>query len=504
MSATEPQVRKIPVLKCLPEPLPDALTAVPDFDYDLLPEQLRARVRDVSERMQCPADYVAVGLIVTLSSLFGRRVGVAPKENDDWTAIPNLWGAVVGRPGVLKSPALHEVMKPIRCLQERAAEAHAEDKGEFEAARRVHKEAEKVAQAEIRKYLKKGNKALANDAARKLESLDSYKPICRRYVVNDSTVEKLGEILNENPMGVLLFRDELAGFFRNLEKIGREGDRSFYLECWNGDGAFTYDRIARGTLHIPAACISILGGIQPGPLGDIVRRAGGAGDDGLLQRFQLLVFPNPSKTWKNIDRTPDQSAKEEVDQLIQRLDRIDAMRVDADEGEIPILRFEPAAQALFNEWREVLEHRLRDGSQHPLMEAHLAKYRSMVPALALILHLTVAEEGPIGYDALEQAIAWAEYLEPHARRVYAPAISPDLSAAHALAARIRAGDLEETFTAREIYRHGWSGLSKRNDVVAGLQVLEDFHWVESRRSETGGKPRYEYTVNKALRSESAK
>ena len=295
-------------MKRLPEVLPDALTAVPVFDYDLLPELLRARVRDVSERMQCPADYVAIGLLVTLSSLIGRRVGVAPKENDDWTVIPNLWGAVVGRPGVLKSPALHEVMKPIGHLEAKAAEIHSEETNDFEAIRLVHKESEKVAQAEIRKFLKQGDKMSAADAARELDSLESYKPVCRRYVVNDSTVEKLGEILNENPMGVLLFRDELAGFFRNLEKVGREGDRAFYLECWNGDGSFTYDRIGRGTLHIPAACISILGGIQPGPLLEIVRRAGGAGDDGLLHRFQLIVYPNPSKTWRNIDRSPDQSA----------------------------------------------------------------------------------------------------------------------------------------------------------------------------------------------------
>jgi len=224
----------------------------------------------------------------------------------------------------------------------------------------------------------------------------------------------------------------------------------------------------------------------------------------LMQRFQLLVYPNPSRTWKNIDRTPDRKAKEQIEEVIRRLDRIDAMRVDADEGEIPILRFDPDAQALFNEWRGVLEHRLRDGSEHPLMEAHLAKYRSMVPSLALILHLTVAEEGPISYEALERAIAWAEYLEPHARRVYAPGISPDLTAAHAIAARIKAGNLDASFTARDIYRHGWSALSTRDAVVAGLKVLEDYYWIDSRVIETGGKPRYEYVVNEALHLEVTK
>lgn len=63
-----------------------------------------------------------------------------------------------------------------------------------------------------------------------------------RYLVNDTTVEKVGEILADNPNGVLLFRDELVGFLA-LDREGQEGARTFFLESWNGDGRFTFDRI---------------------------------------------------------------------------------------------------------------------------------------------------------------------------------------------------------------------------------------------------------------------
>jgi hypothetical protein len=70
---------------------------------------------------------------------------------------------------------------------------------------------------------------------------------------------------------------------RGADRRGHENDRAFYCEAWNGTGAYTYDRIGRGTLHIRAACVSVLGGIQPGPLERYLRDVfGGRGDDGLI------------------------------------------------------------------------------------------------------------------------------------------------------------------------------------------------------------------------------
>ena len=133
-------------------------------------------------------------------------------------------------------------------------------------------------------------------------------PPLRRYKTDDPTVEKLCEILKENPQGMLVFRDELVGWLRSLNKQGREGDRAFYLEAWSGTVRnYTVDRIGRGTLILPELCVSVFGGIQPGPLSSYVHAVhkGGAGDDGLLQRFQVLVWPDPPATWINVDRWPD-------------------------------------------------------------------------------------------------------------------------------------------------------------------------------------------------------
>ena len=86
-----------------PDPLP-TLPSVSLFDYSFLPDALRDYVRDISERMQCPPDFAAVGVMVMMSRITGRKIGIRPMRNNDWTVIPNLWGAVVGNSGVIKAP----------------------------------------------------------------------------------------------------------------------------------------------------------------------------------------------------------------------------------------------------------------------------------------------------------------------------------------------------------------------------------------------------------------
>jgi putative DNA primase/helicase len=481
-----------------PTPLPDGLPPVATFDYELLPVVLRTRVEDIAERMQCPPDFPAVAVMVMLSSLVGRRCGIAPKRADDWIVVPNLWGMAIGRPGIMKSPPLAEVMRPLQVLQARASDVYELNRVNHQAGIMVAAESERVAKDAIRKMIREGKTTAAEERAQEAVDRDTSEPICRRYVVNDSTVEKLGEILNENPFGILLFRDELNGFFRTLDRQGHEADRAFYLECWNGDGSFTYDRIGRGTLHIAGACLSVLGSIQPGPLADLVRGLRGSGDDGLLQRFQLAVWPDVRPDWRNVDRPPDGEARDAVQAIIERFDRMTAENLGADPGEIPVLRFSDEAQDLFDVWRETLELRLRNDSEHAMVEAHLAKFRSLVPSLALLIHLTEASDGPVDRLPLERAIAWAEYLESHARRIYAPAVSPDMDAARALSKRIRQGHAADGFSMRDVYNAGWSGLSTRDNVAAAVAVLIDHDWIRAIEERTPGRTRTIYRINPSV------
>lgn len=487
-----------------PIPLPAALPPVEPFTPDLLPEALRPWIVDIADRVQCPIDFPAVAAMVSLSALIGRKVGIRPKRRDDWLVVPNLWGGVIGRPGVMKTPAMQEPLKFLRHMEVAAKEAYDRAVKDAEAAELVSKARQKQAEQEIREAVKKQRQDAIDIALRALGE-DFEKPVRKRYVVNDSTVEKLGELLNQNPTGFLVFRDELIGLLKSLDKEGQEGARSFYLEAWNGTGRYTYDRVQRGTLDIEAAILSVLGGIQPGPLSQYLRGAAreGAGDDGLIQRFQLLVWPDISRAWQNVDRWPDSAARARARQVFEGLDRLDATLLGADHDlndpdGVAFLRFSDEAQALFDQWRAGLEARVRSGDLHPAMESHLSKFRSLIPSLALIIHVADGHRGPVGAEPLRRAIAWDGYLSSHAARIYAQAIHPDIPAARSLGLKLLAGEVKDGFTLREVYRRGWSGLSSAEDARGGAELLVDFGWLQEVRQATPGRTGSWYFVNPRL------
>jgi hypothetical protein len=62
-----------------PEELPENLPRVPEFDYRVLPDAFRGWVEDVATRMQVSPDFVAAPLMVALSAVVGRKVGIRPR-----------------------------------------------------------------------------------------------------------------------------------------------------------------------------------------------------------------------------------------------------------------------------------------------------------------------------------------------------------------------------------------------------------------------------------------
>ena len=464
------------------QPLPNKAKLAEPLTDELVPPVLLPWAKDIARRMQIPLEFVCVPAIVAIGSVIGRRIAIHPKQNDDWLVIPNLWGGIVARPGCFKSPAIAEALKPLEALAFEANRQYEQDIKEWELEKSIQ---ETVLEA-VKTQLVKAVKQNRDDDVDKLQSkireikndLEEGEPKARRFKTNDATVEKIGDLLVSNPNGLLVVRDELHGWLASLGKKGREGDREFYLESWNGYSSFTVDRIGRGTIHIPALCLSMLGGIQPGKLTKYVESCRlGEGDDGLLQRFQLLIYPDLDGAWSNVDEEPNLAAKSKVESLLHEIKSCQTNE------NIRGIRFDEDSQPIFDSWREALENLLRSNEIGEVaLESHLAKFRSLMPSLALIFEV-IAVGGKlddleaVSVSSTEMAISWCRILETHARKVYKVDDSPVMPQVKALAYKIEKGMVRDGDSLRSIYRRHWSRLDTAEKIEVAANELSKLGWL---------------------------
>ena len=486
---------------------------VAKLSVEQIPEPARAWITDVAHRMQCPFDFIASSAICMISGVIGAGCTIRPKQRDNWTVVPNLWGGLIGRPGTMKSPAIAAVFQPVRKLEALAAEKYAEDKGGYDAAIAAFDSQRKALKAEMDRRARKGG-----DIEEIKEHYASLKPPPetsprKRYLTNDATIESAHKLMAQNPRGLTILRDELVGLLLTWDRDDRKDERYFHLQGWNGYGGYTIDRIGRGTIDTPQLCEVIYGGTQPSKiLSYLVQARSDIGNDGLLQRFQLMVYPDDlAGEPKIVDQEPNYEAKDRFFDIIQTLAEMDftAYGARADEStKIPYFHFAPDAQQFFNDWLLSLEIKLRSNDEDPIMIEHLAKYRSLMPSLALIFHLIEAADKtlitPDGFFAGQEecvllhntqlAAKWCQYLETHARRIYGLGLGANASAQAAwkLLQKVRAGLIQDGFSARDVYNQNWSSLDSKDLAQKAINELIDTGWLKEipppKPPPKGGRP----------------
>lgn len=465
--------------------LPKSSVILPDFDSELLPSPFCGYISDSATRMQVPLEFIAGPLLVVTASVIGRKLTIKPKKHDNWKVTPNLYGAIVGRPSLMKTPAITTAKTFLQKISNELDARYEEDMKvwrvelyQIEAQRKSLNDKLKKNYSSEKINFNKIHEL--KEELLKVEEQESLAPIRKRLYYNDATIEKLQVMLKENPNGLLCFRDELMGLIKTMDKHGHEGDREFYLEAWNGDCNYYSDRIARGTTKVEGSCLSILGGIQPSVLQKhLVQSAqDGQNDDGFIQRFQILFYPDIKLDWVLHDKKPDEAELKRVDKIIRKIYALDS-KEDS-------IHFDSDAQNLFFEWLRDLETRLRSGVIEPsALESHLGKYRSLLPSLALIFEVveSVDKHGTfpevVSLESLKKGIQWCRVLECHANKIYNDFSNISLKSAHLLLTKIREGTILSGMTIREIYRNQWSLLTNKAEVLDALSVLEMYGWAKA-------------------------
>ncbi|UNE53759.1 YfjI family protein [Bartonella machadoae] len=477
------------------KPINKALLPVEPFHAKQVPLVLGRYIYDIADRQQSPIDFVAVSAICALASVIGNGVRIAPRQFDNWYIVPNLWGMIIGEPSARKTPAMQAALSPLYSLQN---EWHKNCQQKNKQAK-VKEAFETLRKKEVNKKAAKAFKKGDYDATRAFleemienEEESNQNDTKRRLLVNDATVEKLGELLKENPHGLLLVRDELSGFLENLNRKEYQTDRGFYLQSFNGDIPYTHDRIGRGTIHVENATVSMIGGIQPSriiPIVQAIKR--GINDDGLLQRFQIIVWPDNNKECKWIDRAPLQDAYKDYEEVFRSF-----RDKPLGSPEQPrVIHFSPEAQEAFREWWENLHKEVREDNLSETLQSYLLKMPKTIASLALIFELVDGNRFEVSYPYLFMALHWSKYLLSHAKRLYAADDSLTIEHANLLVERCEY--LPSVFTARDILQRNWTRLKDKEAIKKALELLCRCNYLREiceDKAQKGGRPtiRYEW------------
>ncbi len=349
-----------------------AVFAFKPFPVDVLPEPIRSFVADAAKSIGCDPSFVALPLLSGLASAIGNTYRIALKPS--WSEPAIVWTVIVGESGSHKTPAFKAAMGSIRKFQDQAFKEHLAALAEFESQQVRY-------EAEFADWTRQGSNKRGNPPEK------PTPPVSRRYFVSDTTTEALAPILRDNPRGVLLARDELAGWlgsFDRYAKAGRGGaDSAHWLSMHNGE-AMTIDRKTGvpPTIHVPSASVSIAGCIQPG----ILARALGQEhrDSGMLARLLFAKPPEQVKTWTeaNVNADTEEAVAMVFGQLL-------GLTPEADDNGDERPRLLPLTDDGKQAWVTFYnEHAKEQAELSGDLSAAWSKLEGYAPRLALVIHLT--------------------------------------------------------------------------------------------------------------------
>jgi hypothetical protein len=372
------------------------LRELPDperFPVEVFPPSVARLVREGAAAIGCPADFLAVGVLAGLSAAIGDTRKILIKKG--WTEGAAVYAMIVGDPASKKSPALYEAMRPVLMRQLALKAEYDRQREEYEVElARCDKDDEKP-----------------------------RKPVMGRTYVDDTTVEKLADILKENRRGVALIKDELSGWLGSMDQYkqgGKGGDRQKWLQIHTNRPISVDRKSSDEPVIIPRPFVSIFGGIQPEVLPDFGKDRG----DGLLDRF-VAAYPAPMVGRWTDDEISDE-AREGYKALIDALYRLAPAEHGGDEFAATVAMSGEGRAVFVREYNRLHEELETPGFPQRLrpvygkLEGYLARF-SLILAMARRAEARTtggATMERVGREDVGGAAALIYYFKNHARRVY--------------------------------------------------------------------------------------
>jgi hypothetical protein len=364
------------------------------FPLEIYPLPIQNYILECHNTLDSNIEFMGSSFLWLLSVIIGNSCKVEVKRG--WYSSVNLWIACVGRAGIGKTPSINNIIFPLK----------------------------KINNEEIKKYIKlydKFESYSALDKKEKERAEEIQKPRKTQFIVNDVTIEALIELHDENPNAIGVFKDELAGWFKDMNKYRAGSDLEFWLSSWSNQSVSVNRKTAKNSF-VESPIIPVLGGIQPSILNNFFTEENK--DNGFIDRM-LLVFPK-----MEIEKYNSKEISTEVytwysDFIIEMYNTVQKQMIKYNEdGSVDtyLCRFDN--QALI-EWERIynkITETQNSDNESEYFKSMLPKQKDYIPRFALILNiLNCLETGEqfqyISKKSILDAEKLSDYFTNEARKI---------------------------------------------------------------------------------------
>ena len=337
-----------------------------EFPLEIFPENIQYYITENYKKINLSIDYMGSAMIWCLSLCVGNSCKI--NIENKFIGGATVWSGLLGDAGIGKTPSVNAIIKPLK------------NKNAFEV---------KHYAMEFDKY----EKWLKLDKEEKKNVEKQEKPLKKQFIVGDVTLEALTDLHEENPNSLGVYKDELAGWVKDMNKYRAGSDKEFWLSCWSEEQAILTRRTAK-SVFVDKPLIPVLGGIQPSIFSQLATEENK--DNGFLDRM-LVSYPDIRVEYYNRNKISEELNEWYEGYLTGLYDNIRKHVIQYDErGEIKpwICEFETPAIEEYIRIHDKITDMQNSDNENEYVKSMLAKQKVYIPRFALLLNCLKSYDEP--------------------------------------------------------------------------------------------------------------
>jgi hypothetical protein len=328
------------------------------FPIEIFPKPIQSYILECYSKLDSNVDYMGCSLLWLISVCIGNSIEIEVKRG--WNENATLWLSLVGKAGIGKTPSINNIIFPLQKINSREIKNYYKELEKFEFYDNLSKK-------------------------EKEEFPEVSKPIKKQFIANDITLEALVDLHQESDNAVGVFKDELAGWLKDMNKYRAGSDLEFWLSCWSGKSV-SLNRLTRKGSFVEKPFIPVLGGIQPNILNSFYTEENK--DNGFMDRM-LLSFPDSKIEMYNETELEYELLEWYKDNIICLYDTIKSVIKRDKDGVIESLTAKFSKDAK-TEWMRIfneISNYQNDENENEYLKSMYPKQKSYIPRFSLIIHV---------------------------------------------------------------------------------------------------------------------